>query len=38
MPAKRSAKKPVHIPAETTADAINEDLGRRVKKLRGDRG
>ena len=38
MPAKRPARKP--NPTSTTADAesINEDLGRRVKKLRADRG
>jgi transcriptional regulator with XRE-family HTH domain len=38
MPAKRSAIKPSPTPAATIADAINEDLGRRVKKLRSDRG
>lgn len=38
MPAKRSTNKAIHTPAAETADAINEDLGRRVKKLRGDRG
>lgn len=38
MPAKRPAKKASQAAAATTADAINEDLGRRVKKLRGDRG
>jgi transcriptional regulator with XRE-family HTH domain len=38
MPAKRPAKKTGAPPAADTADAINEDLGRRVKKLRGDRG
>jgi transcriptional regulator with XRE-family HTH domain len=38
MPARRPAKKAIHPPAATTVDAINEDLGRRVKKLRGDRG
>lgn len=38
MTAKRPARKP--NPTSTTADAesINEDLGRRVKKLRADRG
>lgn len=35
MPAKRLVKKTAQPPA---ADTINEDLGRRVKKLRGDRG
>ena len=38
MPAKRIAKKTSRTSAATDADAINEDLGRRVKKLRGDRG
>ena len=38
MPAKRPAKKTGPPPAADTADAINEDLGRRVKKLRGDCG
>lgn len=38
MPAKRPAKKASQTSVDTTADAINEDLGRRVKKLRGDRG
>ncbi|MFZ9937394.1 MAG: helix-turn-helix domain-containing protein [Luteolibacter sp.] len=38
MPARRSAAKTGPTPAAETADAINEDLGRRVKKLRGDRG
>jgi transcriptional regulator with XRE-family HTH domain len=38
MPAKRPAMKSVPAPAATIADAINEDLGRRVKKLRSDRG
>lgn len=38
MPAKRPTKRASQTPAEVTADAINEDLGRRVKKLRGDRG
>lgn len=38
MPAKRTVHKAVQAPAAETADAINEDLGRRVKKLRGDRG
>jgi len=34
MPARKTRQ----TPASSTADAINEDLGRRVKKLRGDRG
>lgn len=38
MPAKRPAKKTAPPPVAETADAINKDLGRRVKKLRGDRG
>lgn len=38
MPAKRSAKKAVQAPDAMTADSINENLGRRVKKLRADRG
>ncbi len=38
MPAKRPAKKASQAPAATTADSINEKLGRRVRKLRGDRG
>lgn len=38
MPARRPAAKSGPAPAAETADAINEDLGRRVKKLRGDRG
>jgi transcriptional regulator with XRE-family HTH domain len=38
MPSKRAVKKAGQVPAAATADAINEDLGRRVKKLRGDRG
>ncbi|MCB1278530.1 XRE family transcriptional regulator [Prosthecobacter sp.] len=33
MPAKRKA-----VPVETSPEAINENLGKRVKKLRGDRG
>jgi len=32
------AKENNQAPASEIADAINEDLGRRVKKLRGDRG
>ena len=38
MPPRRVVKKAGKAPAAATADAINEDLGRRVKKLRGDRG
>jgi transcriptional regulator with XRE-family HTH domain len=38
MSAKRPAGKASQVPAAEAADAINEDLGRRVKKLRGDRG
>lgn len=38
MSAKRPAKNASQSPAAATADAINEDLGRRVKKLRGDCG
>jgi transcriptional regulator with XRE-family HTH domain len=38
MPSKRAVKKADQAPAAAIADAINEDLGRRVKKLRGDRG
>ncbi len=38
MPAKRSAKKASPSPAASAAESINENLGRRVKKLRGDRG
>lgn len=38
MSAKRPAKKASQPPASAIADAINEDLGRRVKKLRADRG
>lgn len=37
MPAKRSAKKVAPAPVGVTADSINENLGRRVKKLRADR-
>ncbi|MEZ5387893.1 MAG: XRE family transcriptional regulator [Prosthecobacter sp.] len=33
MPAKRKS-----APVETSPEAINENLGKRVKKLRGDRG
>ena len=38
MPAKRTAKKAIKAPAVGESESINEDLGRRVKKLRGDRG
>lgn len=38
MPAKRAAKKVPQPSATVTADTINENLGRRVKKLRGERG
>lgn len=38
MPAKRIAKKTAIISTVPDAESINEDLGRRVKKLRGDRG
>lgn len=38
MPTKRVAKKTINSPALPDAESINEDLGRRVKKLRGDRG
>lgn len=38
MPAKRAAKKVVKSPVPPDAESINEDLGRRVKKLRGNRG
>jgi ribosome-binding protein aMBF1 (putative translation factor) len=38
MPPRRVVKKVGKVPAAAIADAINEDLGRRVKKLRGDRG
>lgn len=37
MPAKRSGKESPP-PSPVTPESINEDLGRRVKKLRGDRG
>ena len=33
MPAKRKS-----APIESSPEAINENLGKRVKKLRGDRG
>ncbi len=38
MPPKRIARKSSHPPTAADAESINEDLGRRVKKLRGDRG
>jgi len=38
MPARRSSAKSGPGPAATEVEAINEDLGRRVRKLRGDRG
>ena len=38
MPAKQPARKARQPAAAADADSINEDLGRRVKKLRGDRG
>lgn len=39
MPARRPARTSSTNPPDAgSADAINEDLGRRVKKLRGDRG
>lgn len=38
MPAKRVAKKPAKASTVSAAESINEDLGRRVKKLRSDRG
>ena len=38
MSTKRAVKRVSQAPAAAVADAINEDLGRRVKKLRGDRG
>ena len=38
MPAKRTAGKTTKAPVRSDAESINEDLGRRVKKLRGDRG
>lgn len=37
MPAKSAVKKASQASTAADADAINEDLGRRVKKLRGDR-
>ena len=38
MPAKRVAKKTAKASIVSATESINEDLGRRVKKLRGDRG
>ena len=38
MSAKRPARNVSQASSAAIADAINEDLGRRVKKLRGDRG
>ena len=38
MPAKRIARNVSKPTAATDAESINEDLGRRVKKLRADRG
>lgn len=39
MPPKpRGSSKSKALPQPTKQDSINEDLGRRVKKLRGDRG
>jgi transcriptional regulator with XRE-family HTH domain len=38
MPAKRALRKAAPPVAPADADAINHDLGRRVKKLRGDCG
>ena len=38
MSAKRPARKPHPTPSTAEAESINEDLGRRVKKLRADRG
>ena len=38
MPVKRIARKVRKTSAVTDAESINEDLGRRVKKLRADRG
>lgn len=39
MPAKRSARKAAQqATVAVTVDSINENLGRRVKKLRADRG
>jgi transcriptional regulator with XRE-family HTH domain len=38
VPVKRIARKERKTSAVTDAESINEDLGRRVKKLRADRG
>lgn len=38
MPTKRVAKKASKTSTTADKESINEDLGRRVKKLRGDRG
>ena len=38
MPAKRSARKAAKPSPPADTESINEDLGRRVKKLRRDRG
>ncbi|GAA5116720.1 helix-turn-helix transcriptional regulator [Luteolibacter yonseiensis] len=38
MPAKPRGSRQSATPPATKQDSINEDLGRRVKKLRGDRG
>ena len=38
MSVKRPTKKAPPSPATSAADSINENLGRRVKKLRADRG
>lgn len=38
MPAKRADRQPAPAAPPADADAINHDLGRRVKKLRGDHG
>ena len=38
MPAKRIVRKASKASAATDTESINEDLGRRVKKLRADRG
>lgn len=38
MPARPAKKRTTPAPNAEEAESINEDLGRRVKKLRGDRG
>lgn len=38
MPAKRAASKVVAVPSADENGSVNEALGRRVKKLRADRG